>query len=60
MNRCNKKVRTGRLGLLEHQCMRRAIKDGYCWQHHPDAVKERERKAEKKLEATPFYMIHRY
>jgi hypothetical protein len=26
-------------------CARKAVKDGYCKQHHPDAVKERQEKA---------------
>jgi len=25
-----------------HRCSRRAVKDGYCKQHHPDTVKARE------------------
>ncbi|KKM21334.1 hypothetical protein LCGC14_1636420 [marine sediment metagenome] len=26
-----------------HRCYRNATKDGYCWQHHPDKVAEREK-----------------
>ena len=26
-----------------HRCYQNATKDGYCWQHHPDKVAERER-----------------
>ena len=33
-----------------HQCSRRAVKDGLCKQHHPDAKKEREARAQKKYE----------
>ena len=58
--RCKKIVHRGRLGLIEYQCRREVNKDGYCWQHHPDAIKKREEKAEKRLVATPFYMIHKY
>lgn len=29
-------------------CSRFAIKDGFCKQHHPDSVKERERKTEER------------
>lgn len=25
-------------------CKRKAAKDGYCWQHHPDVVRERYRR----------------
>lgn len=39
--------------VFSGQCKRRATKDGYCWQHHPDTVKKREEMAAKKLEATP-------
>jgi len=58
MEGCKKIVSSGTLGIIRNKCARKASKDGYCWQHHPDAVKEQEKHAEKKLEATPFYMIH--
>jgi hypothetical protein len=35
------------------QCSRKAVKDGYCKQHHPDEVKKRGAHREKKLETTP-------
>ena len=57
-NRCKKTVSSGTLGIIKNQCKRKATKDGYCWQHHPAAVKKREQHAEKKLAATPFYMLH--
>jgi len=56
--RCRAIIHSGTLGIIKTQCLRRATKDGYCWQHHPDAVKKREEKAEKRLAAKPFYMIH--
>ena len=31
-----------------HQCTRKIWKDGYCKQHHPDTVKEREIKKEER------------
>lgn len=58
-NRCKRIVSLNR-GLIRYQCKRIVAEDGYCWQHCPSAVKERELKAEKRLEATPFSMIHRY
>lgn len=41
---------TGSLGGL-FRCYRWATKDGYCWQHHPDAVKARQEKASARWEA---------
>ena len=58
--KCKVIVNIGFKGLIKYQCNRNATKDGYCWQHHPEKVKEREEKREKRLEATPFSMIHRY
>ncbi len=58
--KCKKIVGHYRLGLMRKRCERNAIKDGYCWQHHPDEVKKREEHRAKKLEATPFNMIHKY
>lgn len=31
-----------------YQCSRNAWKDGFCKQHHPDSVKERERKTDER------------
>ncbi len=47
-------------GLIFHKCLRYSTKDGYCKQHHPDEVKKRELHRQKKHDATPFNMIHRY
>ena len=38
--RCKKEVWGG---YSHGPCLRNAVKDGYCWQHHPDKVAERER-----------------
>ena len=32
------------------RCNRKATKDGYCWQHHPDAVKKRDEKMSKRID----------
>ena len=32
------------------QCMRKAVKDGYCKQHHPDAVAKRREESDRKYE----------
>jgi hypothetical protein len=37
-------------GWSKHQCSRYAVEDGYCKQHHPNAVAERKRKREEKAE----------
>lgn len=34
-----------------HHCERRATKDGYCWQHHPDRVKARQAAADERWRA---------
>lgn len=43
-----------------HQCNRKAIKDGYCTQHHPDAVIERHRKAAARHAAKDRQMTRLY
>ena len=44
-----------------HQCQRKAVRDGYCIQHHPEAVKEREIKSreryEEKFKNSDFYRL---
>jgi len=32
-----------------HQCTRKAVVDGYCKQHHPDAVKKRREESDRKF-----------
>ena len=52
MNNCKEFVRgEGTWGSFHrHQCNRRAVKDGYCKQHHPDTVAERNEKRNKRYE----------
>jgi hypothetical protein len=38
-------------GWRPKQCSRKIWKDGYCKQHHPDSVKEREKKRDERYEA---------
>lgn len=59
MERCKQKIHSGNLGIIKTQCMREAIRDGYCWQHHPIVVKKREDKAEKRLANRPLYLMRR-
>ena len=33
-----------------HQCTRAAVRDGYCKQHHPDSVAERQKKSDEAWE----------
>lgn len=37
-------------GWHRHPCSRRATKDGYCWQHHPDYIKEQNRIQQERYE----------
>ena len=37
-------------GCSFHQCSRKPKRDGWCGQHHPDAVSERARKSTEKYE----------
>jgi hypothetical protein len=47
-NRCKKTVYSNDPGDFGgHQCWRKAIKDGYCKVHHPDAAKARREKSAK-------------
>lgn len=45
------------------RCSRKAVRDGYCKQHHPDAVAERERQREerwqKEQENSPWRALER-
>jgi len=34
-------------GLHRHRCTRKAIKDGFCKQHHPDTEKARREEADR-------------
>ncbi len=45
--RCKEQVWSGSV-FHSRQCNRKAVKDGYCNQHHPDAVKARAEAAEAK------------
>ena len=58
MAKCKAIVWTG--NLVSHQCTRIAVRDGWCKIHHPDEKKKREDKRAKRLEITPFNMLHRY
>lgn len=45
------------------QCSRKAVKDGWCKQHHPDAAEERKQKSieryEEKRKNEPLYRLAR-
>ena len=47
-SRCKTSVRWRDRGVGFHQCTRRPWKDGWCRQHHPDTVKEREAEKDKR------------
>lgn len=46
---CREKVWDGNRSK-HFQCSRKAVKDGYCKQHHPDSVKARQEQSEKEYE----------
>ena len=50
-------------GWRKHRCSRNAVVDGYCRQHHPDAVekrkKEREAREKARWEASPSMRLMR-
>lgn len=41
-SRCQEIVHPAEIWYRSHQCTRKAVKDGYCKQHHPDEVAARE------------------
>lgn len=42
--KCSEWVYSEGRDVWGHQCSRKAVKDGYCLQHHPDSVAERRAK----------------
>jgi hypothetical protein len=60
--RCQAQIRDrGRFMLHWHRCTRKATRDGYCTQHHPDTVEQRraamERRWNEKRKRDPIYVI---
>jgi hypothetical protein len=48
---CKASVAHGTRAPTFHQCFRKpSNKDGWCWQHHPDAEKERDEKRMREYE----------
>ena len=49
------------MGFHEYQCSRKAVKDGWCKQHHPDAVAARAEKSraawEERRKKEPWYVL---
>ena len=48
MSNCKEMVHSGGRSVSFHQCSRKAVKDGYCRIHHPEAVKARQEKADER------------
>ena len=48
--RCKASVPEGGRSGRFHQCLRKPVKDGWCWQHHPDTVEERREKSRQRFE----------
>ncbi|KKM90918.1 hypothetical protein LCGC14_1233710 [marine sediment metagenome] len=38
-------------GWNSYSCSRKATRDGYCFQHHPDAIKKRRQESQRKYDA---------
>ena len=59
---CKQEVR-GDGGWHWFQCSRNATKDGYCWQHHPDAIANRAKESiaryEEKERNSPWRKLER-
>lgn len=49
--------------FTSHRCSRKAVKDGYCNQHHPDTVKERDEKQrlkfQERIDKHPLTVAHK-
>lgn len=60
--RCSETV-TSPDGWRTYQCQRNATRDGFCKQHHPDSVAERDRQKDerfkKKQESSPWHRLAR-
>lgn len=41
---------SSRAGWMIHQCSRKIWKDGWCKQHHPESIAERDRKTDERYE----------
>lgn len=58
--KCMGIVYTGNWGV-PNRCSRNAVNDGYCKQHHPDAVAKRKQEAdiryEEKQKNSPYYRL---
>jgi len=48
--RCKQEVASAGIWFRWHRCKKYAVKDGYCKQHHPDTVTERQEKRDKKFD----------
>ena len=61
--RCKASVPNGGRSIRNHQCSRKPWEDGWCKQHHPDTVKERQEqqalKDEERWERSPSAQLGR-
>ncbi len=50
-------------GFYQHQCSRKSWKDGYCKTHHPDTVKDRQEKSDRrwreKMDNSPLTLAYK-
>lgn len=61
-DRCKQKVWPNG-SFSSHRCTRKSVKDGFCKQHHPDTVKERDEKQrlkyQERIDTHPLTLAHK-
>ena len=62
-DKCKASVPMGGRSVGFYQCSREPMKDGWCWQHHPDKEKQRDekalQKAERKIQNSSYMKLRR-
>ena len=57
--KCKEKVSSGSFLGSRYQCSRKPVKDGYCKQHHPETVKARREKSDRKWKEDSYRISRR-
>ncbi len=59
--KCKKQIRIPKMLLQHRRCTKDSVRDGFCYQHHPDVVTEKQRRLEedwkKKQKESLFYVL---
>jgi hypothetical protein len=58
MNKCKTDVPEPGMNMYFTRCKRNEWKDGYCRQHHPDTINERQDRRNKKFDARTKLSTH--